>query len=249
MVKFMETQITAKITENDYVISFIISPIPPGFTTQNAGQYVLIKTKQENLWSEAHPFTLTNSTDDDFLKITVKRIGKFTTALHAAELPVQVLIFGPQGEFGCSIDADNDLVCIAGGIGITPFISLLNHLKESNSDAKITLIWANERGEDLFHLEKFNDLTKSLNLQIVLVINKIAESDSLKSYSFITEAGYVTIELLKKYIDDTNKSFYMCGSPNMQKYIITQLEALQIMPEMIKTEKFGVYMAGAEKGS
>ena len=243
MPNFTEVEILSNKTENEGVHSFQISPVPLSFSARKPGQYLLIKTMREGVLSEAHPFTITNSIKDDFLRISVKRIGKFTTALHSIKPPVTAFINGPFGELGNKIDSNTAAVFIAGGIGITPFISLLTHLEDKQSNMSVTLFWANEDMNDLFYLDQLSALTAKLNLSVILVVNRLDEKLVLNTDSLIFEKGYLTKEILDKYIAVDNASYYMCGSPNMQKFIFSQLESMNISPERVVTERSGLYMA------
>ncbi|TFG61958.1 MAG: FAD-dependent oxidoreductase [Spirochaetales bacterium] len=242
MNEYTEAQIISVKIENPSVSSFEIKPLPPRFAERKAGQYLLLKIKKENEWSEPHPFTITSRLSEDFVGITVKKLGKFTNILHSIKPPAPVMIQGPLGKFADNVIKDNKSIFIAGGIGITPFISILDYLAYSKSSAKIILFWANENIEDLFYLDQLHDLSKKINLKIILVINNLDKNKIKNKYSFDWKNGYLTRETLSEYIIDQTTKFYMCGSPNMQKYLFAQLELLKIVPAMIDTEKFGIYM-------
>lgn len=243
MNEYTESLLISKQPENHHIVSFEIKPIPSMLAKRRAGQYLLLKLKEAGGWSESHPFTITSRLNDDHLKITVKKIGDFTTRLHAIEPPVPVMIQGPLGSFAGGIDAHREIVFIAGGIGVTPFISLLDYLQDRRTDVPITLFWANENMSDMFGLDRFKAWTAVLNLTIIMVVNHLQETVSLNADGFSWESGYITRDLFARYVRGQGQSIYMCGSPGMQKYIFDQLKALGVVPEMVETEKFGIYMA------
>lgn len=242
---FAKTQITSVKKENSQVSSFTIHPFPEGFSRQRPGQYLLLKLPRGTGWSEAHPFTVTSRPHEDFLKITVKRIGDFTTALHSIPLPGDVQVSGPLGDYGNRIDDHKTMVFIAGGIGITPFISLLMSLDEKKSTADITLFWANNRVEELFALDFFNELSTRINIKIILVIFEPTPENGGKGDCFTRKTGHLTTKLFEECIEKRTAAFYMCGSENMQRHVFSQIRTLGILPENVETEKFGIYMKPA----
>lgn len=171
-------------SENDTVSSIFIKPKPEIFNTAKAGQYLLIRLRKNTGWTEFHPFTLTNNLKDELIKITVKKVGQFTTILHSLKLPTAVQVKGPLGTFGKEIDESKRCVFIAGGIGITPFISLLEYLRQNKSEMQITLFWANENSNDLFYLDKLEQYCKELNFKTVLIINTKIETGLRDRYGF-----------------------------------------------------------------
>jgi len=242
MSNFINSQIISVQKENDQVSSFLIHPVPDGFSLRKPGQYLLLKLSLANVWSQAHPFTLTSSPDEDNLKITVKKIGDFTTALHAISPPFDVQISGPLGDYGATINTEKKLVFIAGGIGITPFISLLKALNAKKANPQITLFWANNKAEEYFDLDFLNELAAQNHIKVILMT---LEEDGAKGRGYaniIWKQGHLTADLFGTFIEDRTAKFYMCGSENMQKYVFSQLKELGITPETVETEKIGIYM-------
>lgn len=242
MSEYFNSKIISKKKENDLVSSFAIKPVPDGFTSRKAGQYLLLKIFQEDAWSEAHPFTITSRPGDDYLKITVKKIGGFTKALHSINPPVNVQVSGPHGIYGKTIDQWRKIVFIAGGIGITPFISLLMHLDERRSTAQIRLFWAVNKWEEYFSLAILKEYSSRLNLKIVLVALEFPDDKSEYGPNLVWKRGYLTTEILEEMSELNDAALYMCGSENMQKYVFSQIKELGLLPENVETEKIGIYM-------
>ncbi len=98
------------------------------------GQFIFISFKQKGLSSESHPFSITSSPKEELLKISVKKLGDYTTELYsrlkegsAAEIE------GPFGSFSYLNTENKNQVWIAGGIGITPFLSSIKDLRDKNN--------------------------------------------------------------------------------------------------------------------
>ena len=87
------------------------------------GQYVIVYLKGQS-GPEGKAYTISSIPNDKFLAITVKKIGKFSTALHELKIRSVITMEGPMGYFFPE-ETDRELVFLAAGIGITPFLSII----------------------------------------------------------------------------------------------------------------------------
>ena len=88
-----------------------------------AGQFVF--TRFEAISGEAHPFSLASGPDEESLRIVVKILGDYTWRFDSVKSGSRVVLWGPYGKFGEGVVGDKPLIWVAGGIGVTPFLSLL----------------------------------------------------------------------------------------------------------------------------
>lgn len=211
------------------------------FKDRRAGQYVSIRTLSEDKWSEPHPFTISCAPEDKILRLTIKKAGRFTSAIPDLKPGTPVKCAGPFGDFCKDIETKEEIIMIAGGIGITPFLSVLRHFVNINAKNKVKLSLANKTIDDAFAEEELKEMTKLLNLKVVHALAREKEVDKYFDQDFpevIYAAGYVTRNLLKENIDWVNSSFYLCGPPPMQNFVLGELEACGIDPESVEKEKF-----------
>ncbi|MEI6494875.1 MAG: ferric reductase-like transmembrane domain-containing protein, partial [bacterium] len=106
-----------------------------------AGQFAFFSFKQDGLSAENHPFSLISVPEEPELKIIVKELGDFTRTLAQLKVGSLVAVEGPYGSFG-QLDAkvggiQPKEIWIAGGIGITPFISLAKDLTKNGRSADL----------------------------------------------------------------------------------------------------------------
>ncbi len=110
-----------------------------------AGQFCYISPYDKKIGSEMHPFSFSSAPDDEEIRVSPKALGDFTFRLQSIKIGDLVDIYGPYGGFGNiyadSLDTDT-LVWIAGGIGITPFMSLLRSEMLKPTGKKIFLIYS-----------------------------------------------------------------------------------------------------------
>ena len=112
------------------VINIYLKPIKRklNFTP---GQFVYLSIEGKNPGREIHPFSISSGPDDPILRISAKVLGDYTLKLSRVIVGSKVHIFGPYGSFGQKFieEPAKDAVWIAGGIGITPFLSLLKYFQ------------------------------------------------------------------------------------------------------------------------
>lgn len=207
------------------------------------GQYVMLSLQDKDAWSPPHPFTVSNAPGNDTLQLTIKRAGAFTSRIETLHPGDEVKIRGPYGTFCSSIEASNHVVMIAGGIGITPFLSVLRHYFMKFTEQKtITLFWGNADPDHFFSLAEIDSYFFFSNFTAVIVSEQHFRPKNLKEHRISSvkfEEGLMTASLLKKYADFRDAAVYICGSKAMQDFVLQQLSECGVSSEKIEKEHFG----------
>ncbi len=195
----------------------------------NMGQYVYL---QPNLLSEDHPFTVLRfDAENDEFEVAYKVFGKFTKKLPEITAGNSMLVDGAYGIFTEELNKNPELpsVFIAGGIGITPFVS---HVLDSASDADQVLFYANRtKDSGVFRSE----LKKKLGDKYIDVLSR----DKSKA-SASDERGYISEVLINKYVDKPERyNYFICGPQGMMDASKTAIESLGVPKEQIHAEEFG----------
>jgi ferredoxin-NADP reductase len=246
MQQFSDVQITQVCRENESVASIFMEPVPDSFKQAKPGQYMLIRLPFESGWTETHPFTITSAPEDDAVRITVKKVGKFTTALHTAAVPCSAQVSGPVGSFGDQVPSMKSGVFIAGGIGITPFVSILEKMYAQKSKIPVVLFWANMTAEDFFFHDLFRKYARTLDIRIIMIASQPPAVTESASDRITGITGLLTGEVIQKYVSAqlrSEASWFLCGSPGMQQYVFSQLAPLAVLPESVTVERVGQFMA------
>ena len=188
-------------------VTEIIFKKPIGFDYQ-PGQYLYIRFPRFEGLKELFPFSISSDPSQKQIRISVKQSGDFTSnKIPQLKRGDNAIIMGPYGTFGEScLQHDKDMIWIAGGIGITPFLSLAKHESRFPSGRKILLIWATKERKDAFHHQEL-----------------IAETKKNKDFEYIPwfsdEKGRITcdevIHMVKNEMDVRNIKILMCGPPPM----------------------------------
>ncbi|HUT70784.1 MAG TPA: hypothetical protein VMW89_08910 [Desulfatiglandales bacterium] len=227
--------------ENHDTTSLYLEGDDENFEKRQAGQWLSLRVLRNDGWSEPHPFTISCAPEDDTLRLTIKKAGAFTSAIPDLRPGTPVRCDGPFGVFCKDIDQKENIVMIAGGVGITPFLSVLRHFRNMRAKNQVKLFWTNKTVDDVFAAEELQEMTKELDLFVVHTLSREKEVDKYFQGDFSQVhyvSGYVTRGLLQRQVDLPNASFYVCGPPNMQEFVLGELEACGVSPDSVEKEKF-----------
>ncbi|MEO5757040.1 MAG: FAD-dependent oxidoreductase [Mesorhizobium sp.] len=155
-----------------------------------------------------------------------------------ASLPVgsTVDIEGPYGDLLLHHDAARPAVFLAGGIGITPFRSMILDATERGLFHRLFLFYGNRRAEDAAFLSELSELEKQ-NPRFKLIAT-CTEPDGAPA-DWRGERGYITREVISKYVGDIAAPvYYVAGPPAMVSAMETLLEEARVKAKDVKAETF-----------
>jgi 2-oxoglutarate/2-oxoacid ferredoxin oxidoreductase subunit beta len=221
------TKIIKVIQETSNVKTFVMER-PQGFMYE-AGQYAMIgfedKRKINNKINI--PLTFTSCPSEENLKITMKKYAGFSQEIYNLKEQDTLLIQGPLGRcFNIDEFEEDELVLIAGGTGITPFISIINYMNNKNMNNKVTLINANKTFEDVIMKEFLEKIKKQENIKLVNVLEQ-------PHNDWNEETGFITKEIIQKHVPLKNQKWMMCGPPVMVENIKKIVQELKVPEEKI----------------
>jgi len=196
------------------------------------GQFMHLRLLWNGLLSSSHPFTISSSPTWKLISITVKEAGDFTSTIKDTKAGDKAFIDAPYGVFSFLNSDAGELVFLAGGIGITPFMSMLRYLADKKIKKKVTLFWSNRSEKNLCFQDELERLEKIIDgLEIVLVMS--GQED------WAGEKGRINIELIKKYLPQLQgRNYFICGPPPMSKSVIEELKKMNIPTQKIHREVF-----------
>lgn len=232
---FLKLKEKIKIAEGLYDFSFIvgrkISFIP--------GQYMEWTLPHEKIDSRGNRryFTIASSPTEDHLKLGIKIYNNgssFKRALMNLDNETEIVGAQLSGDFTLPIDKKQKLVFIAGGIGITPFRSMIKYLVDNNQHRIITLFYSNKSGKEIMYSDVF-EKARELGINTVYTLT---DKDNLplnwKGYS-----GRITSKLIKTEVPDfMERRYYLSGPHNMVKEFQRILEEIGVPKNKIKVDYF-----------
>jgi glycine betaine catabolism B len=179
-------------------------------------------------------------TDSDLDFVIRQGRSDYKKALTDLQPGDEVVIFGPKGKFVFKTST-KPIVMLAGGIGITPFISILRYIKDKNLSQGIVLIYSNPTPERIAFREEITEIKKSQKsrnhkFEIIHTLTEKAPEN------WNGETGRIDADMIKKYVADlNNKVFYICGSSSMAADIKRIVSNLGVRQEYLKKEEFTGY--------
>ena len=188
------------------------------------GQATEVAINQADWLSEKRPFTFTCLPNDDQLEFVIKSYADHygvTHQLSTLKAGDELVLDDSWGD----IHYKGEGVFIAGGAGITPFISIFRDLSSKKEVANNKLIFANKTSEDIILKEEFAELLGANFINIL-------SGEEVKGFSH----GYITESFLKQCELDFSKYFYLCAPDPMMEALETQLVKLGVKPRFIVKE-------------
>lgn len=190
----------------------------------NSGQFVFARF--DNMGSEAHPFSIASGSGEEVLRIVVKILGDYSWKLGSLKKGSQAILWGPYGRFGEGAANDKDLIWIAGGIGITPFLSLLMDEVKSPKDRKIDLFYCVGTEEEAVFDEEITLLS--------------AKDPRIIYHKYPSNVcGHLNVNKLVELCGSLeNKKIMLCGPVSMMNSLAEQLKISGIKNKNIIFEDF-----------
>jgi predicted ferric reductase len=186
---------------------------------------------------EEHPFTISSSPlTERLLCSTIKESGDLTSTISQTTVGTSVRVQGPFGRFSYVLHpGETDLVFVAGGIGITPLMSMLRHMRDTDVDLRVLLLYGNRTEEDIVFREELDTIAR-LDAPLLDVIHVLSNA----SPDWDGERGYVDRECILRHCREevSQKAFYVCGPPPMMAAVARALRALGVPSSHVHGERF-----------
>jgi ferredoxin-NADP reductase len=204
------------------------------------GQYAgftLINPSETDAGGITRRFSMLSTPDDKHIAIATRvQNSAYKRVLNAMTIGDEIKFAGPTGAFTLHEDVNVPAIFIAGGIGITPFYSMIQDATRQHSPREFILFYGNQTPNDSIYLHELQQLQDE-NKNFTLVAT-MANADA----SWQGESGFITDSMIKKYVADiTIPVFYICGSPAMVTALQETLVEMGIEEAKIKVEDFPGY--------
>ncbi|MFX1570716.1 MAG: flavin reductase family protein [Promethearchaeota archaeon] len=233
------------IDETKSTKTFILLPNPELGTKElayfRAGQYLSLKVKVNGV-EITRPYSISSSPSEalaGFYSLTIRKEehGFLTNYIWDNwKIGTKIVSSGPEGFFYFDPLRDlKNIVGIAGGSGITPFRSLAKTIINGKIDAKLTVLYGSSEEDDIIFYEEFNKLEKEHPDKIKVVHVLSCDMVSLEG----CESGFITADIIQKYCDEPNSTFFICGPQVMYDFVEKELKKFNVPQKRIRREAFG----------
>ncbi|MFP4549880.1 MAG: ferric reductase-like transmembrane domain-containing protein [Spirochaetales bacterium] len=223
--------VVAEVVQENHDITSLYFDGPE--ITYAPGQFMTVNIQAGRGYSESHPYTISSSPTDGRLRISAKAIGDFSKNVASVRPGTKALIEAPYGVFSYTSVQVDELVFIVGGIGITPFLSQLKHMRATGAKKQVTMIWGNKTKKDICFTEELAAAEAELpEFKLVHV---------LSDEKWEGETGFVTADLIRKYVSNVEKPhFFLCGPPVMMEKVFGALSNLGVSNKQMHYERFAL---------
>ena len=177
-------------------------------------------------------FSITSSpTEKDFMEFSIKKCGCLTSWLHQMDVGQEILIRGPYGN-GFPVDTalkGQNLLFIAGGVGLAPLHSVINYVRANRADyGTVDIVYGSRSMEDLLDLDEIqNEWAKEEGINVHLTIDRAQDT-------WPGHVGFVP-SYVKELGFDPDKNVLVCGPPIMIKFTLGSLTELGFVNTQIYT--------------
>jgi predicted ferric reductase len=200
------------------------------------GQFAWITLGDTPFSLQQHPFSMASRPGEhDRLEFTAKHVGDFTRSLPGVAPGTKARVEGPYGIFSIDPASGRRMVFIAGGIGITPIMSMLRSCHARGCPQDMWLIYANNEEEDMIFRAEIDALAKEMPLRVTHVLSE-------PSPGWQGETGYVDAGLLDRVLpaDEDDIEYFVCGPPPMMNSVEPALRARGAAPGRVFSERFNL---------
>jgi predicted ferric reductase len=199
-----------------------------------AGQFGWLTVWRSPFGITSHPFSFSSSAaaTDGRVEMSIRELGDFTRAIGKVPVDRRVYIDGPYGAFTMGSPTDMH-VLIAGGVGITPMMSMLRTLADQRDKRPVILLYGSKDWESITFREELEALHDRLDLKVIHVLQN--PPDDWKG-----ERGFIDAEMLKRHLPRPHgmHAYFICGPDVMMDAVEDALEKLGVPMSKYHSERY-----------
>ena len=194
------------------------------------GQFIFVKFDQKGFSKEWHPFSISSAPAGGTLTITAKALGDYTSTLGSLQPGTPAQVEGAFGRFTNTLYKQPKQLWIAGGIGVTPFLSMAKSIVKKDTDKEITMFYVVNTESELIDYKGLSQLSSfpERNFRLLPYISDQQE-------------GYISAEHIISQVGSLNATdIFICGPPGMMNSLKKQFTAAGVPKRSIHTEEFSI---------
>jgi len=205
----------------------------PGFRFR-PGQFGWLTVWGSPFRITGHPFSFSSSAEapGGRVEMTIRNLGDFTSAIAGVPVGQRVYLDGPYGAFTIGNPADMH-VLIAGGVGITPMMSMIRTLADRGDPRPVVLLYGSKDWDSITFREELKALEARLDLRVVHVLPDPPDG-------WTGERGYITAEMFKRHLPPpfAEHEYFICGPGVMMDAIEKVLGELGVPLSKYHSERY-----------
>jgi len=248
---FRKFVVDRKVPENEIITSFYLKPADGAeLSPFEPGQYITVRINHPHSPTSPRNYSLSDEAGAGHYRISVKRepnpvpdapAGLVSNYLHDVIQPGDELEIGPPcGEFTISTETslERPVVLLAGGIGVTPLLSMAKTLVQRKTSIPIHFVQAARNSQTHALANEVRELReKADNVITHIIYDAPAENDLAEQKC--DSVGTITREFLERQTPYQHAEFYFCGPKPFMQAVYAGLKELGVQEERIRYEFFG----------
>jgi predicted ferric reductase len=227
-------EIVEVIPERGQSYTLRLAPVGHRGIRFHPGQMAWLTLKSSPFWIQEHPFSFASSAErTETIDFAIKELGDMTAQVKDLPPGHRVYMDGPFGVFGIDRRPAPGYVFIAGGIGITPLLSMLRTMADRGDKTPVIFFYGNPTWESTAFREEIETLGKILNLKTVHVLEKPPDD-------WEGERGFITRDILDRHLPEDRRAYhyFLCGPLPMIYVVERHLLNLDIPLRAIVAERY-----------
>ncbi len=249
--KVQHVKVAEVIERADDCKSFVLVPDEAKGTDKlayfGAGKYLTVFEEIEGM-KITRAYSISSKPQDALngkYMLTIKRVDGGVMSnyiLDTWEVGTEIKVSAPEGHFEYQPLRDaKKVICLAGGSGITPFVSMAGAILDGDEDFELTLLYGSKNKDAILFREELLEITKKTDK--VKVVHVLSDENAETSGDGF-EKGFITADLIKKYAPENEYySVFICGPQVMYNFLEKELPKLNLPKKYIRHEMFGEFHA------
>jgi 3-phenylpropionate/trans-cinnamate dioxygenase ferredoxin reductase subunit len=225
--------------ENATVSTLVLEPRRRGHNVTESwafspGQFAWIRLER-SVAAEEHPFTISSSAHNETTEFTIRHAGDFTRTIRNLPPGSPVWVDGPHGAFTNDLGKAGGFILMAGGVGLTPMMSMLRTAAHRADPRPYRLLVVASKPTDLLFRDELAQLRRLIDLEVTEVLRR--PSNGWEGHTGDLNVGLMSV-VLSGIEQPDDLDYFICGPPSMVTDAMGVLDAFAVAPDHVHTEQF-----------
>jgi Na+-transporting NADH:ubiquinone oxidoreductase subunit F len=208
---------------------------PPKMTFR-PGQYIQVEVPTRT-GPEHRAYSISSSPDmPDEVELVVRLVpgGVGSTYMHSVQPGDRVTFTGPFGEFVLAPDPQTEIVCVAGGCGVAPTMSIIEYVRERWPGRRCTLFFGVRTQDDLFYMDEFEAISRQWpGFSVHCALSEPGHADQWEG-----DTGFIHLSVDRHLREPKPRQAFLCGPPPMIEATEQVLRGKGVPEDMIFYENW-----------
>ncbi len=201
------------------------------------GMFAMIEYRNSSTGEKiSRAFSIANAPPTDSLEFLIAMIhGRFTGKLDTAKINDVFYLSAPYGQFKFDMDKDTKLLFLAGGTGLSPFMSMIRQIEKNSRKVDCVVLYSVKFPNEIIEKDELERFEKELGIKIIVNVTRATEGDGWNG-----EKGHADASMISRHVQDVkDRVSYICGPPAFVKALKAALVSLGVDEKEIKAEMWG----------